>query len=174
MKNTLLLIAFVFVGFTMHSQNLTSGVRVGYNISNLDFEPDSTFDNTHRNGLAIGAFLDYAFSDKISIMPELMYSAEGGKERELRADYIQLPITLRFHFGDFSVGVGPQANLKVWSYEDGYRNFIFSGVGGAQYTISENLFIDARFNYGFSNIYDDELGVEAKNSTIQIGIGLKI
>ncbi len=81
MKNTLLLIAFVFATFTMHSQNITSGVRVGYNISNLDFEPDPTFSNTHRNGLAIGGFLDYAFSEKLSIMPELMYSAEGGKER---------------------------------------------------------------------------------------------
>ena len=35
MKNTLFLIAFAFVGFAMHSQDLTSGVRVGYNISNL-------------------------------------------------------------------------------------------------------------------------------------------
>ncbi|MFD2823435.1 porin family protein [Lacinutrix iliipiscaria] len=174
MKNTLLLIAFIFVSFTMHAQNTTSGVRVAYNISNLDFEPDATFDNTHRNGLAIGAFLDYAFSEKMSIMPELMYSAEGGKEKELRANYIQMPITLRFHFGKMSVGVGPQANLKIWSYEDGYRNFIFSAVGGAQYDISDNFFIDARFNYGFSNIYDDEVGVEAKNSTIQLGIGLKI
>lgn len=158
----------------MYSQNVTSGVRVGFNISNLDFEPDSSFDNTHRNGLAIGAFLDYTFSDKISIMPELIYSAEGGKEKELRTDYIQLPITLRFHFGKISIGVGPQVNLKVWSHEDGFRNLILSGVSGAQYAISENFFIDARFNYGFSNIYDDDLSVEAKNSTIQFGIGLKI
>ena len=107
-------------------------------------------------------------------MPELMYSAEGGKERSLRADYIQMPITLRFHFGELSVGLGPQANLKVWSYEDGYRNLLLSGVGGAQYTISEHFFIDARFNYGFSNILDDEVGIEATNSTIQVGVGLKI
>jgi len=174
MRTTLFLIAIILGTVTIHSQSLTSGVRVGYNISNLDFEPDSTFDNTHRNGLAIGGFIDYSFTDKISIMPELMYSAEGGKERTLRADYIQLPITLRFHFGDFSVGVGPQANLKVWSYQDGYRNLLLTGVGGAQFAISENLFIDARFNYGFSNIYDDEISVEAKNSTIQVGVGLKI
>ena len=174
MRNTLLLIAFVFVGFTMYSQDLTSGVRVGYNISNLDYEPDATFDNTHRNGLAIGAFIVYAFSDKTSIMPELMFSTEGGKEKELRADYIQMPITLRFHFGALSVGIGPQVNLKVWSYEDGYRNLLLSGVGGVQYEISEYFFIDARFNYGFSNIFDDDLNVEAKNSTIQFGIGLKI
>ena len=103
-----------------------------------------------------------------------MFSAEGGKEKELRADYIQLPITVRFHFGELSVGVGPQVNLKVWSYEDGYRNLLLSGVGGVQYAISENFFIDARFNYGFSNIFDDDLNVEAKNSTMQFGIGIKI
>lgn len=174
MKKILLVTAFLFTGFIMQAQDLTSGVRVAFNVSNLDFDPDPTFENAHRNGLAIGAFIDYAFSKKVSIMPELMYSAEGGKDRSIRADYIQLPITLRMHFGNLSIGVGPQANLKVWSYEDGFSTFTFSGVGGAQYLISENFFIDARFSYGLTNIYDDEVAVEAKNSTIQVGVGLRI
>ena len=50
MKNNLLLIAFLFTGFLMQAQDVTSGVRVAVNISNLDFEPDATFGNTHRNG----------------------------------------------------------------------------------------------------------------------------
>ena len=174
MKNTLLIITFLLASFTMYSQNITSGIRVAYNVSNLDFDPDPTFDNTHRNGLAIGGFIDYSFSKKMSIMPELMYSAEGGKNRSIRADYIQLPVTLRFHTGKFSIGAGPQANLKVWSHEDGFRTFTFSGVGGVQYDITENFFIDARFSYGFSNIFDDEVANEAKNSTMQFGVGIKI
>jgi len=174
MKNTLLVITFLLASFAMHAQKTTSGVRVAYNVSNLDFEPNPSFENVHRNGLAIGAFIDYSFSKNISVMPELMYSAEGGKDRSIRADYIQLPITLRFHVGKLSIGVGPQANLKVWSYQDSFRTFTFSGVGGVQYDLTENLFIDARFNYGFSNIFDDEVGMEAKNSTMQFGIGVKI
>lgn len=175
MRKNLLLAVFLFTGFLMQAQNVTSGIRVAVNISNLDFEPDATFGNTHRNGLAMGAFVDYAFSDKISIMPELMYSAEGGKEENLRVNYIQLPITLRYHIGELSIGVGPQANLKIWDYEDGYKTFNFSGVAGLQYDILENLFLDARFSYGFGNILDDNVAnIEATNSTIQLGIGLKI
>lgn len=175
MRKNLLLIALLFTGFLMQAQNVTSGVRAALNISNLDFDPDPTFSNTHRNGVAVGAFVDYAFSEKLSIMPELVFSAEGGKERELRANYIQLPITLRFHVGNLSIGVGPQANLKIWDYEDGYETFTFSGVGGLQYDVCEFFFIDARYSYGFTDILDDTSGdMEAKNSTIQLGIGLKI
>ncbi|RMZ51130.1 hypothetical protein EB822_04570 [Flavobacteriaceae bacterium PRS1] len=32
------------------------GVRAGFNISNLDFSPDPTFENKHRNGFVFGAF----------------------------------------------------------------------------------------------------------------------
>lgn len=175
MRKNLLLAVFLFTGFLMQAQDVTSGIRVAVNISNLDFEPHPNFDNTHRNGLAIGAFVDYAFSEKLSIMPELMYSAEGGKDEALRANYIQLPITLRYHIGALSIGVGPQANLKIWDYEDGYKTFTFSGVAGLQYDVLENLFVDARFSYGFGNILDDNVAnMEAKTSTIQIGVGLKI
>ena len=69
-----------------------------------------------------------------------------------------------FHFGKISLGAGPQANLKIWDYEDGYKNLVLSAVGGAQYELSESFFIDARFNYGFTNILDDNpAGQEAKS-----------
>ncbi|MDX1278232.1 porin family protein [Oceanihabitans sediminis] len=175
MRKKLLLLAFLVTGVLVQAQDVTSGIRVGLNISNLDFEPHPEFENAHRNGFAIGAFVNYPLSEKVSLMPELVYSAEGGKAKELRANYIQLPVTLRFHFGNLSVGVGPQANLKVWEYEDGYKNLILSGVGGLQYDISDTFFLDARFNYGFTNILEDNpAGIEAKNSTIQVGFGLKI
>lgn len=175
MRKNLLLLALLFTGFLIQAQDVTSGIRVAVNVSNLDFEPHPSFGNTHRNGVALGAFVDYAFSEKISIMPELMFSAEGGKEKSLRANYIQLPITLRFHFGKLSVGVGPQANLKIWGENDGFETLAFAGVGGVQYDVFENFFVDARYSYGFTDILDDTSGsMEAKNSSFQFGIGLKI
>lgn len=173
MKKILLLTAGFFVSISMFAQ-IEYGVRAGVNVSNLDFEPAPTFDNTHRNGFAFGGFIDYKFSEKLSVMPELMYSAEGAKARDIRADYLNLPITVRFNAGNFSVGVGPQASLKIWSHEDGFRNLLFSGVASAKYNIGEMFFVDARFNYGFMNILDDEVGIEATNQVFQVGFGIRV
>lgn len=152
------------------------GVRGGINISNLDFTPDPTFENKHRNGFAFGGFVDYGISETFSILAELQYSAEGAADETLRADYIQLPILFRFSLGEFfTVGAGPMVSLKTWGKEDGFSTFAFSGVAGLEYMINDELFIDARFHYGFTNILDEDLTTqEAKSTTIQFGFGIKL
>lgn len=176
MKKTLLFLAFIIVTSMSFAQNASYGMRVGYNISNLDFEPDPNFNNTHRNGFAIGFFGEYDLSASIGIAPEIQFSAEGGKERDLRVDYIQMPILLKFRIGDkLSVGAGPLVGVKVHEFEDGYRNFGFSGVGALEFMITDEIFIDARYHYGVTNILDDNpSGLEAKNTNIQLGVGIKI
>jgi hypothetical protein len=152
------------------------GIRGAFNISNLDFKPDPTFENKHRNNMAIGGFVEFIPSESFSIITELQYSAEGGgKDESLRVSYIQLPILFRLHLGSyFSVGVGPQVGLKTWSYEDGFKNFAYSGVAGIEYMLGDILFLDARYTYGLSNILDNSSSFEARNTTIQIGIGIKM
>ncbi|WP_299336885.1 porin family protein [uncultured Psychroserpens sp.] len=176
MKSTVL--TFLFIAFTTlsFSQEVSYGVRGGLNISNLDFDPDATFTNQHRNGFAFGGFVDYGITENFSAYLEIQYSAEGGKADELRADYIQLPIMARFAIGDkFTLGVGPMASLKTWKNQDGFSTFTFSGVGGVEYMINDELFIDARVHYGLSNILDKDLtDLEAQNTTFQFGFGIKI
>lgn len=175
MKKLFTLLVFVSLSTLTFSQT-SYGVRAGLNISNLDFDPDATFQNQHRNGFVFGGFVDYGFSDSMSLLVELQYSAEGAKADALRADYIQMPLMLRFNLGDkFTVGVGPMVSLKTWKNQDAFSTFAFSGIGGIEYMITDELFIDARFSYGITNILDHDLeGIEAKNSNIQIGFGIKI
>ena len=174
MKKTILLLAFVVCSTFSFSQALY-GVRAGINISNLDFEPNPTFDNTHRNGFAIGFFGEYDLSKTIAIAPEIQFSAEGAKEKDLRIDYIQIPILFKYRFGDrFSFGAGPMAGVKVWEHEDNLKNFAFSMVGGLEFFITNDIFIDARYHYGFTNVVDNESTFEANNSNIQLGVGVKI
>ncbi len=151
------------------------GVRGGINISNLDFSPDPTFENKHRNGFVFGGFVDYGISETFSILAELQYSAEGAAAETLRADYIQLPILFRFSLGEFfKVGAGPMVSLKTWG-KDVFSTFAFSGVAGLEYMITDEIFIDARFHYGFTNILDEDLTTqEAKSTTIQFGFGIKL
>jgi len=176
MKKIITLLLFVSISTLTFSQETKYGVRAGLNISNLDFTPDADFQNLHRNGFAFGGFVDYGFTELISLQVELQYSAEGGKADDLKADYIQMPLMLRFHLGDkFTIGAGPMASLKTWKNQDAFSTFSFSGIGGVEYMITDELFIDARFSYGITNILDEDFeGIEAKNNNIQIGIGIKI
>ncbi|WP_179006698.1 porin family protein [Winogradskyella forsetii] len=176
MKNyllALLLVAFTTVGL---SQDITYGVRGALNISNLDFEPDADFDNEHRNGFAFGGFVDFGFSENTSLMLELQWSAEGGKAEELRADYIHLPILLRFSLSDRMIlGFGPKIGLKTWKANDLFSTAAFSGVAGLEYMITDEFFVDARLSYGLTNVIDQDLKtLEAKNNVIQFGFGMKL
>ena len=176
MKSFFTLLLLVSISTLTFSQENRYGVRGGLNVSNLDFTPDPTFTNDHRNGFAFGGFVDYGVSDSFSILVELQYSAEGGKADELKADYIQMPIMFRFALTDkLTFGAGPMASLKTWKNNDGFSTFAFSGIGGLEYMITDELFIDARYSYGITNILDKDLTtVEAKNSNIQFGFGIKI
>lgn len=158
------------------AQEISYGARGALNISNLDFDPDANFENQHRNGFAFAGFVDFGFSEKTSLLLELQWSAEGAKHQEFRADYIKMPMLLRFPLSDrFTVGVGPQAALKTWKDKDAFSTFVFSGVAGIEYMITSELFIDTRLTYGFSNILDEDLtDAKAKNHVIQFGFGIKL
>ena len=175
MKTLFTFLLFLSITTLTFSQETKYGVRGGINISNLDFEPDADFQNMHRNGFAFGGFADFSLSDSMSFLVELQYSAEGGKADDLKADYIQMPLMLRYSFGSFTVGAGPMASLKTWKNNDGFSTFTFSAIGGLEYMITDELFVDARFSYGITNILDEDLtDLEAKNNNIQIGFGIKI
>lgn len=175
MKKTLLLLVFITLSTISYAQNSMYGVRTGINISNLDFEPAPTFNNSHRNGFAIGFFGEYDLNKTYAIAPEVQFSAEGAKDESLRIDYIQVPILMKYRLSErFLIAAGPMAGVKIWEYEGEYANFAFSGVGGLEFFITDDIFIDARYHYGFTNIMKKESAIEAKNSNIQIGIGIKI
>ena len=85
MKTFYTLLLFVSISTLTFSQETKYGVRGGLNISNLDFTPDADFQNLHRNGFFFGGFVDYGFSESISLQVELQYSAEGGKADDVKS-----------------------------------------------------------------------------------------
>ena len=89
---------------------------------------------------------------------------------------IQMPIMLKLTTSErLSFMAGPQVSLKTWKDNDGFSTFAFSGVIGAEYMITDELFVDARYSYGFSNILDENVAnLEARNHVMQFGFGIKI
>ncbi|MCC1485609.1 porin family protein [Winogradskyella immobilis] len=170
------LVCFTTIGFSQSTKDVKYGIRAGYNISNLDFDPEAPIENRHRNGFAFGFFAEVPLSEVTSINTELQWSAEGGKSRDIRANYFNLPIQLRFALSEnLSIGAGPQVSLKTWEDNDSFSTFAFSGVAGVEYVFTNDLFIDLRYSYGLTNILDDEASpLEATNFNFQIGIGIKI
>lgn len=173
MKNLLLIALLVFSLFGF-SQDVKYGVRGGYNISNLSFDGDAPMLNKHRNSIFIGFFGDIRFSKSVSLVPELQFSSEGANVEVWQLDYIQAPIFLKFRLSEkLRFGLGPQVGLKINKVDDGAKNFAYSGVAGFEYKLSHMLFADLRYTYGFSNVFEDDLAISAKNSNIQLGVGYK-
>ena len=175
MKKIILLIVLLCISFYGFSQGTKYGVRAGLNISNLDFDDAPFHDNMHRNGFMIGFFGEYGLSKTVSLMPEIQFSAEGAKHESLRLDYLQLPVLFKFRLSDkIAAGLGPQVSLKVHEFEDGINNFAYSGVAGVEVKLSYSLFVDARYTYGFRNVFDEDLiNAKAINTNFQFGFGFK-
>ncbi|WP_375239230.1 porin family protein [Aurantibacter sp.] len=178
MKKSLLIIALLFGVSITFAQDNVYGVRAGFNVTNLDFRPDlppSGVENAHRNGFAIGFLAEYGISEKFSIAPEIQFSAEGAKDKEFRLDYLQMPILLNYKITrKIALGVGPQFSLKAHDYEDGFKNVVYSGIAGLTYMITDEIFVDARFSYGLTDVFDDSVGLEAINKNLQFGFGIKL
>ena len=84
-------------------------------------------------------------------------------------------IFIKYRISDkLYAGAGPVVGVKIHEEGDGFRNFALSGQAGLEFMITEEIFIDARYTYGFTNLLDEITGYEAKNMNIQFGIGYKM
>lgn len=150
-------------------------VCIGTNVSNMNYDVDGIRSNPHRNGVVFGAFVDFGLTETLAVMIELQYSAEGANVKDYKTDYLNVPVVLNYHiFGGFKVGVGPQVGLKIHEYKDGFKNVVFSGVGFAEYMITEEIGVDFRYLYGISNVFDDDQNIKAKQGVMQFGLTYRL
>lgn len=170
---TLLLLVGI-TGFT-YAQEIKFGIRVGANISNMDYDQKPEHDNPERIGFVFGGFADFGLTERLALMTELQYSPEGANLQYFKTDYLSLPVLLNYNlFGGFKIGVGPQAGLKIHKKNDGFRNLVFSGVGFAEYMITDEIGLDVRYIYGFSNVFDKDLNIEANQRVLQFGLSYRL
>ncbi|RLJ69083.1 outer membrane protein with beta-barrel domain [Lacinutrix venerupis] len=111
---------------------------------------------------------------------------------EYQLDYIQVPLLLKAYLvKGLSVEVGPQFGFKIHeeldfqptndggdieiNSEDSYvKDFSTSVALGASYKFDSGLFVNGRYNFGVTDIFDDNTpfqGIDAKNNVLQVGLG---
>ncbi|MHA7057179.1 porin family protein [Aquimarina sp. M1] len=183
--NKILLIIFTLLIniVTLKGQESRYGIRIGANVSAINSD-DITGDlDQSRIGLVVGFLADFRLTDKLRLQPEFQYSGQGNKDKDLRIDYLQVPVLLKYNITDlFNIQLGPQAGIKIWEWEDNqggntdFGTFDFAGVIGVGANITDNFFVDLRYAFGLSNVFDDGAGlnIDGTNRNIQLSVGYRL
>lgn len=193
MKKSILFIAAMLFSttFVAAQEFVYFGAKGGVNFSNFSGDGWSDFeDGDARTAYHLGLVAEVPVSDRFSIQPEVLYSAQGydivrrenDTDLEHKLDYVTVPVLAKLYLvRGLSIEAGPQfgflADNEVGFGEndmdvsdDNINTFDLSLGLGASYKFN-NFFLYGRYNAGMTDIYDIE-GVEAKNSVVQAGIGL--
>jgi len=177
----LLLIALIAVGFVFnsHAQDTKFGLKAGLNFANTvgsDVEDASSITSLH-----FGGFAEFSLSEKFSLQPELVYSAQGTKQSNIKVklNYLNLPVLAKYYVSNnFSLESGPQlgfllsADVLGVDIKDEIESTDFSWAFGLGYQLESGLGFAARYNLGLSSIAKDFEGESSKvkNSVIQLSV----
>lgn len=167
-----LLLSLFVICFTAgaYAQSLDAGVKLGANFSKLN--DMSSVKN--KTGMVAGGFVSIGYNN-MAIQPEVLYSQEGSKTDfgNFDLDYINVPVMFKYYLvGEFlNAQVGPQFGfLTKQSMKDQIKtkDFDFSGVAGLGLEIPFGLRVEARYNFGITNVTEDE---SAKKGVFSIAVG---
>ena len=195
MKKVLTLIAAAILCMSASAQ-VQFGAKVGFDMTNFWGE-DAEHDM--KPSYQAGLMMEYKFSPKFAIAPEVVFASQGGKFKAIdmnlfgldvsktvtyNTNYINVPLMLKFYATpDFSVDFGPQVGFNVYSkasVEDmdaidlkEITKSVDFGLGlGGTYNLTENAFIQARYTLGLTKVFDVD-GSNEKNGNIQLAFGMK-
>lgn len=180
MKRLLFLIVLVTGNYIATAQEGRYGIRAGVNFSSIDSDDIDEDLEDGRIGITVGFVAEYMFSDTFSIQPELQYASQGNDDEVLQVDYLQLPVLFKYNFSEaVHMFLGPQPGLKIWEWEDNgnlevdFNTFDLAALAGIGIFITEEFFIDIRYSYGFTDVFDSD-GIKGSNRNIQVGVGYRL
>ncbi|MFA7446152.1 MAG: porin family protein [Flavobacteriaceae bacterium] len=199
MKKIILAVATVCMFGLAQAQEtatISQGIKVGGNLANWKGDIAG---NNPRIGFHIGGFIDIRTSEKLSIQPELLFSSQGtkveinffGDHYKSRAvvNYLNVPVMFKYYAAEqFTIQAGPQVGFLLSAKEkwegggdsgeetiSGLNSIDFGINFGLGYNINENMFIEARYNIGLSNLVKDAEGdASVQNAVFQLSLGFRL
>jgi len=175
-------VAFAFAG-TLNAQDVKIGLKLGMNIASVNGSNANNLDS--RTGFIVGATAEVPLTEKFSIQPELLYSAQGAQLRDnfkYDLNYVLLPIMAKYYIANgFTVEAGPQFSFLIKDQlvpTDEYsgaskentdaENFDLAANVGLGYQFNSGIFFQTRYNLGLIAISENP---DIKNGVFQMTLG---
>jgi hypothetical protein len=166
----------------LHAQTLTFGVKGGLNVATL-----TNYDHVGaRASFYAGGFANFAYSDMLSLQPEILYSGQGCTFRDIldnkytvKLGYLNIPVMFQVRpVPEFYLEAGPQfgigisSEVKVGSTtvesDDVKSDF---GLGlGLGYQFHSGLGISARYVSGLNRVTGTKYEETHNNSVVSMGV----
>ena len=169
MKKLLLsAIIAVFAMGNVNAQEVKFGVKAGADFASMKFKAEGENVSTSETGFYVGAFAEIGISESFIFQPEILYVSV----EEL--DQIAIPLMAKFPVSEeFNVLAGPALGILL-DTDEGIKSLNFGLEAGVAYDISENFLIEARYNLGLANLFEDApSGYSLKLSGFFAGIGYR-
>ena len=168
------------------------GAKGGINLANI--VGDDAGDANMFVGFNAGFFVEIPVTDKLTIQPEILYSAQGSKSEgplvidgslydvkaTMKLNYINIPVMFKYNVVEkFSLEAGPYVGFlttaKMKVDVDGYgsatedmkdlvKSTDFGVALGMNYDFSDVIFANVRYQGGLTQIGDTGEGDNIKNS----------
>jgi hypothetical protein len=180
-KSVLVSVAILCSTFFLHAQHTQFGIKAGWNLASAEVEEGDDYDS--KSGFHAGALAHIHVSTHFAVQPEIYYSTQGGEQGDfkLKLNYINIPVLGQYMFSNgFRLQTGPQlgirttAKSKIGSIEadrdNQFSEIDFAWVLGAGFLFPEGIGIDARYNFGLANVWEDESTNTIKNRVFQLGL----
>lgn len=170
MKKLFLFTFIAVLGFsTVKAQDSKFGLKAGADFASLRAKAEGENASVSETGFYVGAFAEISVSDSFIFQPEVLYvSIED-------LDFIAIPLLAKFPVSEeFNVLVGPALGIMLDS-GDGMKSLNFGLEAGIAYDISEDFFVEARYNLGLANLLDGApSGYSIKLSGFFVGLGYRL
>lgn len=199
MKKIVIALMFTIfaTGAAMAQEKFTFGPKVGVDYTHFW---DADGDYSGMLSYQAGLFMEYRFNDRFALAPEVVFAAQGGKQKWIDSgnlevtttshlNYINVPVMLKLYVvpSKLSFDFGPQVGFNVykkstdkWKYEGksfkesddlkGLKTVDFAIGLGLTYNIADEVFVQGRYTLGMTKLLD---GVNTKNGNAQIAIGYR-
>jgi hypothetical protein len=177
-----IIVTALLITRTANAQHVNLGVKAGLNVYSVHNDNGSNTDS--KTGFHGGLLGHIHLSQHVALQPEIVYSAQGAKYNNgnstLKLGYINVPFMLQYMFDQgFRIQAGPQVGFLVnaktetngVSVDKNDVKTVDFGLGaGVSYLHTPSgLGVDARYNFGLSNINENGT-VKSVNNGFQLGI----
>ncbi|MBP9926326.1 MAG: PorT family protein [Cyclobacteriaceae bacterium] len=178
-------IAFLLITMAAQAQSINLGIKGGLNAYTIKGDNSDDFDPKYS--FHVGLLGHIHMSDEIAIQPEIYYSAQGtqyksnGSDLKLNLNYVNVPLLLQYMFDNgFRLQAGAQLGIlasakseiggTTTDVKSSFKGTDIAGVVGMSYVKpSTGLGFDIRYNYGVTNISEND-NIESFNRGFQVGI----